>query len=169
MRFLAFCVLLLLLCKPALADVIQFGAATRCGSEGFEIAAVVQHNKEFSIVTDDMKGIHALPEGTHNLKCRFGKFAAKITVRVFGGSNGMCMGAGYVDIGDLFVSFERLPVKGPFNWACKENGDMLVKLRVYPAGKELRLERCVAKDWEWEYGYVGFECKYIPFKNSVSK
>ena len=168
MRKLVSFLLFFLTCSAAFADVIGYGAATRCDRAGFEIAAVTQHGKEFSIITDSMDRIRILPNGSHKLKCRIGKKLAQISVRVFSGDNGMCMGGGYVDIGNLSVGSAQLAVKGPFNWNCPSYPGMLVKLRIYPGDGELWLERCTAKEWG-DGEYVGFQCEYTTLASKMSK
>jgi hypothetical protein len=160
MKFLLFLALGMFGYGAAFADVIGYGAAARCDKSGFELGAVTQHNEEFSLVVTDMHGLKVLPTGLHDLQCHVGKKKVEINVRVFDGGNGMCMGAGYVEIENFKVGPTQLPDKGPFNWNCPSSPGMLVKLRVYAVDDQLRLERCSADEWSWESGYRNLKCEH---------
>jgi hypothetical protein len=159
MKFLLLLTLSMFAPGAALADVISFGAATRCDKSGFELGAVTQHNEQFSLVVSDMRGLKVLPQGTHHLQCNIGKKKVEIDVRVIEGRNGMCMGAGYVEIENFKVGSTRFPDREPFNWYCPSSPGMLLKLHIYSVGNQLSLERCSADEWSWELGYVNLTCK----------
>jgi hypothetical protein len=159
MKFPLFLALSIFGYGTAFADVIGYGAATRCDKSGFELGAVTQLNEQFSLVVSDVHGLKVLPTGTHNLRCYVGKKKVEVNVKVFEGGNGMCMGAGYVEIENFKIGSTQLPDKGPFNWNCPSSPGMLVKLFVYVIDDQLRLQRCTADEWSWEVGYRNLNCK----------
>ncbi|QBE66727.1 hypothetical protein [Pseudoduganella lutea] len=169
MKILLVLALSLFVHRAVLADVISFGAASRCQGSGFELSAVTQHNKQFSLVVNNMEGVRVLPKGAHKLQCRVGKDTVKIDVRISEGTNGMCMGAGYVEVKNFTVGSIRLPDSGPFNWKCEDTAKMLVKLRIYPTSDGLRLERCSADEWSWERGYVNLDCEYSRIRETTDE
>ena len=150
------------------ADSIQFGAATRCDpkEKTFELAAVVEFNDQATVVTSKLSGIRQLRYGKHQLRCNLGAtHRVQADVEVLPGSNGMCMGAGYVALKSFSVGgrnlFEASP-HTPFNFRCLYEPEMLVSVLARERSDVglgvVEVRRCTAKDWTWEAGYVDVRC-----------
>ena len=71
--------------SPAGADTIGFDAASACDPKQghFELAAVVQHNAEFTIISNSWAGLKPISPGKHTLKCQLGSASVKIEVAVY--------------------------------------------------------------------------------------
>ena len=142
LTFVAAC--LLLATHPlVMADEIEFGVASSCDQARprFQLAGVVEHNRQFTTVASSLTGLRQLTYGATKLRCRLGSTLVKATVHVNPASNGECMGAGYVVLSDVDIGGHRLsiPAEGePFNWKCVE-GQMMVRLTFLGSGLRLQL------------------------------
>ena len=155
---------------PSYADVIEYGAATRCDTneKTIELASVVQYNDVFTIVASKLTGVNRLSYGNHIVSCAIGKSNVTVNLVVNPGGNGMCRGAGFVSLISFSVGALNIYKEMPFtffNFNCPlGTGErMLVSIRATerrdfgPAAIEVR--RCTAKEFSIDGIYVDLKCE----------
>ncbi len=148
------------------ADVIEFGAATRCDrkEKTFELASVVQYNEVFTIVTSNFTDVHRLSYGNHKVSCAIGKSHATASLVVHPGSNGMCRGAGFVQLISFSVGGRNLVPPIFFNFSCPDmEKRMLVSIRATErpdfGSTAIEVRRCTAKEFSIDGIYVDLKCE----------